>query len=265
MMRSMKRLRHERGKPNNRRAEIKVAEPVSEDQRMIEVPLSRMRGFGLKPACPASPDCFLRKAAVSLSKGDRTTAFNQIANYYSTWRPETAAEVLGLPNDHAIGGYPPLAAIFPWSRMSPGEYLVALETGIRGYFLQNNKADWGVTDGHTQFGPVSGRKLRAQTKRVAVLVSQMDTTDFLDKCSPILGGLLENDETGDWAFDIRDGLHRTAVFSASGVTSITAQTVPGVSPTIRRSDCSVWAQVLSGLFTEGEALAIFDTYLGGTL
>lgn len=248
---------------------IEVAEPEKEPQRIIEVPLMRMRGFGLKPCVPASPNNAFQQAALAIvdkQPGWPERTQDILDAYYKTWRPESAAEILGLPSSHELAKFPALAAIFPWFRMTPGAYLEAMEIGIKGYFLQNNMADWGLADGHTQWGPVSKRKLESEVNRFDRIVKFVGgMNDKLERCPPILGVLLENDETGEWVFDIRDGLHRAAIFSAFGMERVRVQTVPDISPTVKRSESASWPRVQDGLFTEGEALAIFDAYVGGTL
>ena len=232
------------------------------------MPLSRTRGFGLRPCCPAATTSHLLRAACLIREGRRSTAEQRLANYYQEGFPLSAADVLGLHRGHAAANYPPLAAVLPWFGMTPGDYLVAMETGIRGYALQNNHADWGVTDGHTQFGPASRRKICHEVVRLEDLLASVQQSGISEDYPPVLGCLLTDDrgEGGQpWVFDVRDGLHRCAVYAALGYETVEMKLVANLGPEVRRSQSAEWAQVRSGLFTEDEALTLFDRYVDGRL
>jgi hypothetical protein len=62
-------------------------------------------------------------------------------------------------------------------------------------------------------------------------------------------------------FIVKDGNHRLSSLSALGHLEIKAKIY--VSEQVRAEDCHNWKQVLSGRYTEVEALAIFNSYFTG--
>lgn len=242
--------------------------PEPESDRVIRIELASVRCFGLmRINCPAEPASAVWLAASALAQGIPDLARGVLARYYETSCPRTAADVLGLPPHHELADYPPLVAVLPWMRMSPSEYLIAMETGIRGHSLQGGDADFGVTDGHAQFGPASARFVRYEIERLRLVVESVAARGV--DGPPPLGTLVVDDEHLGEAprrvFDVRDGLHRCAAFAAHGIKEIDAQVVADIGPITRRSGSALWHHVQTGLFTEAEALDVFDRYVAGTL
>lgn len=231
--------------------------------QVVDVDMRRVRVFGLSPCWPVPSALCL--AARRLAHGGRKAARGILEAYYATGFPPSAADVLGMDSTHALAGYPPLAAVLPWYQMSPDEYLRAMEEAIVGHAQQTGRPGWGVTDGHTQFGPVSSRKLDFELERLSSLVNSVRQHGVSSEHPPLLGGLVVDDRSAFWVFDVRDGLHRCAVFSAMDYQWARGQVVANLGPTVYRSQSADWPQVQSGLFSKEEALSVFDRYIAGRL
>ncbi len=232
---------------------------------IIEVSIGRFRGFGLCPSAVIRPtNPFVQLVKILLNGGEVNPEGSPLDKYYKRVQPASAAEVVGLPKRHPLVKLPPLGAVLPWYFSEPEEHLKAMQTGVIGYYLQHNKADWTLEDGHTQFGPVSNRKLESEIERFANLIDSVRTEGYLEDRPPVLGNILFDDRGKKWVCDIKDGLHRVVVFAAFGMTLIPVRVLRTVDPVIvRRSASSEWTHVKSGLFTERQALKIFDRYVEG--
>ncbi len=232
---------------------------------IVQVSLSRFRGFGLHPSALMSPkNPFVKLVKILLNGGEVNPETSPLAKYYKRVQPANAAEVVGLPKRHPLAKLPPLGAVLPWYFSEPEVHLKNMQTGVIGYYLQHDKASWTLDDGHTQFGPVSGRKLYCEIERFADLIDSVKTEGYLDDRPPVLGNILFDDRGKKWVCDIKDGLHRVVVFAAFGMTLVPVRVLKTVDPVfVRRSDSSEWTHVKSGLFTERQALRIFDAYISG--
>ncbi len=233
--------------------------------QIIQVALKRFRGFGLRPSALMDlKNPFVQMVKLLLNGGEVRPESTPLAEYYNRFKPATAAAVLRLPKNHALANLPPLGAVLPWYFSSPVDHLKAMRIGVLGYYLQHDKADWTLEDGHTQFGPVSDRKLICEIERFVELIDSVKAEGYLEDRPPVLGNVLFDDRGEDWVCDVKDGLHRVVVFAAFGMKLIPVRILKTVDPTIvRRSMSSAWPQVQSGLFTERQALKIFDAYGAG--
>lgn len=231
---------------------------------IINISFSRCRGFGLKPSKLDHPEQPLLQTAHQLYEDpDRPATSTALDAYYGTFRPASAADVLGLPQDHPLSWHHPLGAVFPWNAQTPWEQEAALWDGILGYYAQHNCAHWRIGDGHTQFGPVSLRKLELEIWRITRLFESIREEGYDKKNHPpILGAILVDDRTGDWVCDIKDGLHRIAACHVMGWRSLPVRII---GETTVRSEYRQWPGVHYGLFTPAEALQIFDAYFEGKL
>ena len=232
---------------------------------IVQVSLSRFRGFGLRPSALVRPkNPFVQLVKSLLNGGEVNPEGSPLDKYYKRVRPASAAAVVGLTKNHSLAKLPALGAVMPWYFSKPEEHLAAMRTGVIGYYLQHNKADWTLEDGHTQFGPVSDRKLESEIERFADLINSVRDNGYMYDVSPVLGNILWDDRGKKWVCDIKDGLHRVVVFAAFGMTTVPVRVLKTVDPVfVRRSASSEWTHVKSGLFTERQALKIFDAYVLG--
>jgi hypothetical protein len=140
-----------------------------------------------------------------------------------------------------------------------------MKIGVLGHYQQNNQGDWSLADGHSQYGPVSKRKIEFEIDRFEQLTHSILNEGVWGDLPPLLGNILFDDENDEWVCCIKDGMHRVAVFAALGIVTHCPVRILAVQNPImvRRSLSFTWPLVVSGLFTEKRALRLFDEYVLG--
>jgi len=236
---------------------------------VMDVPVDRCRGFGMKPAQISHPDHpFIQMLQYMMETPEVDLVNNPLADYYKRVAPKSAAEVVGLTSSHALGSHHSLGAVMPWFGVGPDKMFEYMKRGMLAYYDQQDMPDWTIDDGHTQYGPVSQRKLELEIKRLHELLESIQLSKGFDRSNhyPLLGNVLANDITRDWVCDIKDGLHRVAVLTVLGDRSVPVRIIQTIDKSrISRSKSAEWPLVEAGWFTEKDALKIFDSYMEGTL
>jgi hypothetical protein len=232
---------------------------------IVDAALHRCRALGLRPSKIADPSGPLVKTVEWILDRGYDPQTSPLAKYYRRVKPTTAAGVLKLPGSHKLHLYPPLGAVFPWFFCGPQETYDAMKIGVLGHYQQNNQGDWNLDDGHSQYGPVSERKVEFEIDRFEQLTHSILNEGVWEDMPPLLGNILFDDENDEWVCCIKDGMHRVAVFAALGkVTHCPVRVLAVQNPImVRRSLSCTWPLVVSGLFTEKRALRIFDSYVSG--
>lgn len=104
--------------------------------------------------------------------------------------------------------------------------------------------------------------LRNETRRLWILLDSIRNKGYQrhnGKSGDIEGIALENG-TGRFRWSISPGNHRVGVLSALG-----QETAPvRIHGILRRQDASIWPNVVSGLFSPAEAIAVFDQLFEGS-
>ena len=225
---------------------------------IIVVEYSHVRVLGRRPVCPVSPDGELYRAAMKIvAHDDLGAAVVMLEEYYGVNRPATAAAVLGLPENHELADYPPLAAVLPWEQVTPSARLLEAEADVA-----RDMGELGITDGCSQFGPVSRRRLRQEVRELhlSVLRNQGKLPSTVIELP--IGYFVDDDRSGNWIFVLRAGAYQCAARAAMGYSGVALRIC---ADPVLRSQAAQWYGVQSGLFTEAEALGIFDRLVVGAL
>lgn len=99
-------------------------------------------------------------------------------------------------------------------------------------------------------------------QQFADLIESVSTRGFsleVNAKDPLLVDVLEDGNESVWS--LHSGFHRTATLSALGHTYLYA----GRRLVVKRENVSTWPQVVSGDFSESEALQVFDSFLEARL
>ena len=244
--------------------EVSAAEVARPE--VVAVDLKRVRVFGLKYACPAETNHAFYEVVGHILSGRHDLAEARLASYFRNWCPATAAAVLGLPDDHALADFPPMAAVLPWHAAEPGDALLAAEATLS---REGAPLKFGVSDGCPLFGPTSRRHVRVLVAEVAKIIALWRKSEFVYPPELLSGIIIQDDRLGrgrarrGWVLELHTGVAHVAVLEAMGVPQATAHVVP--SAEVLRSEVGDWAHVQDGLLTEAEALQIFDRFVEGDL
>lgn len=238
---------------------------------VIEVPLDRCRGLGhLAFRCVPDSGHPLISTIEAFLAGKTTLDFTPLFHFYQHWTPRNAAELLGITNKGAsteLLNLPPYGDVPPWGSATLSDFIRSHQALTRRENLSWG-LDAGVEDGTITFGPMSYRKAQVEFSRLESVTNSLLQSGNLcgEQGHGYISGYLLLSGT-DWAAVIKSGQHRIAALAALGysTTPIVFGTHSDRWPrlAIRRHDAPFWPNVRNGLFTEDQALEIFDRLIDG--
>jgi hypothetical protein len=184
-----------------------------------------------------------------------------LEQHYRSWRPANAAEAIGLDAEEchpALREAPAVNFVFPWESMAPSAVRrrAKIETENRGF-----GSALSADHGHQCVGPVSEEKGRLEFARFTRVYASIRDTGFRrsdTRDGDLRGRILRWGRRS--VVIITTGAHRLAALSALNYQSVPVRIC---WPTVYRDDVALWPNVASRLFTEQQALAVFDRVFRG--
>jgi hypothetical protein len=229
---------------------------------LINVPLAKVLNLGplAFPVTPESGDPYTMTARDYIDGRCNEYAGSRLEWFYSRWRPESAAALLGLPNGEAprpLLEAPPHAAVYPWNAYTPLEMDAKKLNDI---YKENRKhgADVPAAEGFKWCGPLSPRKGELEFKRLRLIADSVALHGYQEIIGSPVGRLIMRG--AEWRVFGSGGDHRRAVRVALGWSHIAMRLKEAI---VRREDVASWPNVRSGLFAEDQALAVFDRIFEG--
>lgn len=230
---------------------------------VVDAELSRGRsapvyGFGRDALHP-----FVTAARVALDvpESQRRSKIGEVMElYYRTVRPSSFEELAGVRLGAEFQTLPSYAFVFPWERSSPSEKVYRMSN-----FAAKENSRCGLNEGTeagcTWVGPVSAGKLDVETGRLHDLLGSILTKGYLrsDAKDGDIRGLILMNSPGEWKWIATGGQHRACVLSALGNANCPLR-VRGI---VRRDDVSAWPNVVRGVYSEEQALVVFDRVFRG--
>jgi len=187
-----------------------------------------------------------------------------LEDYYIRFQPRNASELLNLNNDklQKITAY---SYVLPWENQSLDKSEeIRNKVAIRENLQYSDKL-LGVEHGHTDFGPVSKQKGEIEYFRTVKLYNSIKSKGYNEKIwnksGIIMGNLLLSTNNMEWCFYITSGKHRAYSLSALNFDYIPVGIDTSTIGVIRDCDVKLWPNVQNGLFTENEALNVFNSIL----
>ncbi len=230
---------------------------------LIEVPGMHCRGLHSVafPMDPNGAHPFIRTVR-AIDAGLTDYQASPLCAYYARYRPETAAAALGLDPAaaHTELMRAPLAASLPWDHRSPAE-AEAFWTMIceRDYRAHGFGLDF--SDGWKAWGPLTDRAGKAEFTRLVRAYHSIRAHGYLRHSAhdgDIMGTILRHAD--DTRIMLDAGQHRAAVLTALGRADLPVRLTPA---TINRADVAHWPNVRRGIYTERQALQVFDRVFAG--
>lgn len=230
---------------------------------VIDVPVLHCRGLHALafPMDPFGRHPFIATVR-AFGEGLTDPRTSPLSDYYRGYRPQTAAEVLGLPlaEVHPELARGPFAATLPWDFRSPVEaqafwqMICALDYRRHGFDLDHRH-------GWKAWGPVTDVALQAEFLRLLRAYRSILRQGYLRHSAhdgDIGGRILRSGS--ETRILLEAGQHRAAVLAALGWTGIPLRMTSSI---VDRADVSSWPNVRRGFFTRQQALAVFDRVFAG--
>jgi len=206
-----------------------------------------------------SPFYIASKVAIN-SNYELSKVKNILKLFYITFTHIDAAEYFGLSNNTLLSNKPPWASVFPWRARTVESYAYQYEKAAIDE-NRTNGLEEGISSGWLFSGPVSSKKIEVEAKRMVYVTKQILNKGYKRSFEPdgdVKATVLIK-EDAQWRWLITSGNHRANAASALGY-----QTIPiRVNLIISRSDYKYWPGVVNGIYTEVDALRIFDAIFEG--
>jgi hypothetical protein len=232
---------------------------------LVDVPLDLCRTLGCMafPAMPDGDNPYILTAREYVAGRIRTYEGSPLEAYFATVHPKSGADLVGLPPGRGtsiLERMEPLLVDLPWLR-APGPQVRDLRFRDMARDAREAGHDLTGDDGWNHIGPVSERKGELEFARLVALVESVATHGYLDLPDHmwVLGDILVGEDRS--ALQIWGGQHRVAALAA-----LDHPTIPlklRRQCVYRRASVGEWPGVLSGAFTEAEALHVFDRVVDG--
>jgi len=232
---------------------------------LVDAPISKGRGLRILPLDITSKHPFVLASKAGLS-GDNSELriYHALEHYYTHVQPKTAAEWLGLAEDHHswLHNEVPWGISMPWDTRTPAEWRAAREL-----FAQSESKAAGRTlsikNGWHFWGPVDEQKLSVEARRIHSLMTSLKANGHQrhNGHDGDIRGIMLRAPNDEWCWQVAGGEHRAAALSALGF-----ETVPlRVIQIVDRKDVDIWPGVISGVFSREAALSVFDRILEGAI
>ncbi len=222
-------------------------------------------GFNLESEGGNSPFVLAAKAAIVSGVENKDSSIiieNVLSRYYATVIPKSAAQYLDLDVDtnNKLAISPPWASVFPWRARTLESYQQAYENAA----IEENRKNGTVLDitkGWLFCGPVSPEKIKIEAMRIDYVLKQINKEGFKrsDSSDGDVKATALIDDSNNWRWLITAGNHRASAASALGYKDIPIR----INLVIRRNDYKYWPNVTNGLYSESDALKVFDRYFNG--
>lgn len=238
---------------------------------ILDVALERMRLLTplLVPCARNSGNPFVDTVA-SYARGEATSYENTpLRTFYETWRPANAAEAIGLETSEAspeLLATSPFGAVLPWQ---PSENLAERVTKTEKAIERDNRAHGETLNcaaGHKFFGPVSPAKGQLEFVRLIQTYESIRKNGYVQTLSqrfiyPAINTVLVGED--EWVGLVLAGHHRLPALVVLDWVSTPITFKSKIPLIVRRADVDRWPGVVSGLFSQDQAFALFDRVMAG--
>lgn len=231
---------------------------------VVEIPLERCRTFGalgFPPTLRAGHPYILAAEAHLAGRLSGYTG-SVLEAYYETVRPETAAALLGLPDDEvgALARMEAIEAELPWIGVSGAQ-----KKKQRAAFMASDSAEFNrpmdLEHGWSFIGPVSSEKGELELSRTRAIVDAIAREGYkvASPADHVWGYLLRAGD--EYAALIWGGQHRVSALAALGYESMPLLLYP--HRVANRLHADTWPAVTAGSLDRDQALQVFDRLMAG--
>jgi len=183
-------------------------------------------------------------------------AKNLLIHYYNLVNPSCPNSILGIEsNCPQLTDFPAWAVVMPWDNENAFEWR---EKIIRTVYSDNSRhgKKVGIEFGWAWAGPSSELKAEIESIRIMKVLKSIKKHGYKrhnGRDGDIVGSILAKSSL-DWVWQSTGAQHRAAAMAALGYDTVPVR----ITKVIRREDVLSWPNVVRGLYSESEALKIFD-------
>lgn len=179
-----------------------------------------------------------------------------LRNYYDFVKPPCPNAILGLKSDRReLKDFPAWAVLMPWDKENAIEWKEKIISSVYSENTRYGKR-LGVEHGWAWAGPSSNVKVEIESTRFLSVLYSIQKNGYNRNNKPD-GDIMVNvlaKSAHDWVWQSIGAQHRASALAALGYDTIPVR----IMKVIRRDDVLSWPNVRRGLYSETEALKIFD-------
>lgn len=236
-----------------------------ESKFLLDVDLDKCLGLHAASfiCSPTSRHPFIQTLRAYNEGKCREYVHSPLFDFYSSFQPRSAAEVVGLSGDipqSAISNLPAFASALPWEPLSPEENESFMRAICERDYIDNGFS-LDAAAGWKGWGPVSHEAGQAEFDRLLRVFKAIGTNGYQRHSAldgDIEGQVLKH--AGDYKVLISRGQHRIAALAAINMSKAPIRLLPQV---VSRSDVAVWPNVVRGYYTVEQAQSVFDRIFDG--
>lgn len=224
---------------------------------LIQAPIDKGRGLPLFGYHETTTHPFVVAARLAMRQNYNRVSRVQglLTEFYKLTSPKNPNDLLGIRSENPeLNQLPAWAVVMPWQSDSTIEWKRKIASSVEAENYRYEKI--GIEEGWAWTGPSTETKSFVEARRLvevleSILAFGYKRHDGID--GDVVANILAR-SSKDWVWQSVGAQHRAAVMSALGEKSIPVR----VRSVIRREDVSAWPHVVSKLYSEAEALQIFD-------
>ena len=183
---------------------------------------------------------------------------NYLINLYEQERAKTAADIVGLGNKSSLSKYPAWALVMPWENISP-EY--KLNTYLHSFARNRNSNNLSFDQAANNLSEeilYTKANANSQVRQTKKLWQSIKENGY--KSSMPLPRILIFVSDNQWRWVMSgSGNHRAYLCNIGGYESLLVE-IHGI---IDRRHAWTWFNVKNRIYTEEEALGLFDSFFNG--
>lgn len=183
-------------------------------------------------------------------------------SYYRRFQPQSAAEVLRLPNNRSLKGIEALRFVLPWDTKDSLQ-AKAIRQSVAQKENKLNGENMGLEYGYTEFGPISLEKGNLEFKRLINIFHSIKSNGYSESLYHKDGGIRGYflSDGIDYCFILIAGKHRSYALSALGYDEIPVVMDLNVDSIYYPVENAFWLNVRNSIFTENDVSLLFENLL----
>lgn len=202
------------------------------------------------------------KRTSSINKNSQSYEF--FKKYFDDFQPKNVEEYLNITLNNSSSSISksyllssPLHAVMPWSNQTPSERILFVEEFTKKEFEQYSKSTYNKQDGNKFFGPCSYRFIDVEYRRLTENYNKILDNGYIEKLGLIEVKLIFTNGN-QYMIEQGNGSHRTAILISMGLDEIPMLISNKTIKVIKREESHIWPNVRNGLYTQEQALQLFD-------
>lgn len=187
-------------------------------------------------------------------------SFKYLKGFYEKYKPKNIAKYVGLgilDFGNEYFNLNPIYTVMPWQEESYKDFAVFTQEMMKAEFEEFSNEKYKIEYGQKRYGPISEKLLYVEYERLIKVYDSIKNSG-LDNDFTTRGYILIS--KNKYKYIVYGALHRTAALIALCNEELPIEISLVKNVVINRDEFKNWHHVKSGLYTEEQALQVFDNF-----